>query len=612
MLGKDRSPFTKIGPYMASFLVLGLAIPALLYVLVMGLLGWSTASSGAGASIFGTRDDTIYLYEAPSTVEHFARIGGNYENLLGSWRNYFADQKRPFKPLKGVADLGKVKAGVLILASAVSLSGAERLAIKNFRDSGGSVLATWATGTRDEKGEWVGWAFLEELGASEIEPLKDATTAKYLVVNGEMPVSHTHPAGQRIPMTKPAESLLNMKGKNTAARLLNAVRMNDQPNTGDAAVIYSEKSQKTSRAVVFAFSESAWETKPFATQVLIDDVMQWLTHEVSVSKAAWPKGMQSAQVIEMDVQEQPQNAQQFALDVRAADLPATFFVSSRVAKEDPRLFALISDDFEIAYHGDSLLGFRGVDANSQRRRLGTMVSELKSTLPSVRGLIGFRAPSEDYDGITQSALAQMDIRYHATGGNVSEARLPLFAKTSETSDQESLLLLPRTQRDDLELIGTKLSAPQVAQRMIDDLTESSKNGALGWLTIRSQSMKKESVFSEAFAQYLEHVKKIRRTVWFANAAQVHQWWRDRERIKFDSKFNGKRLDFNVTVTGDSPVKGASFVVMLPSKDSKPNVQAIKVGVPMPKVVLIDEFRAALVFDETKVGNYNYTVSFDAK
>lgn len=601
---------------MVSFMVLGIAAPALLYILIMGLLGWSSSSTEAGTLIFGNRDKTIFLYEAPATVQHFARIGGNYENLLGSWRNYFADRNKGYKTVKDAEEIIKLKSGVLILPSAVALSDAERAAIKVFRDRGGSILATWATGTRNEKGDWVGWGFLEELGASEIEPMPKSADAKFLVMVGEAPVSHTHLAGQRIPMNKPAETLLKMKGNNVAGRFMNSDRIQTQDNRDEGAVIYLERPQKLSRSVVFAFGESAWETKPFATQVLIEDALKWLSHEVTVTKSAWPMGLRSAQVIQMDVDDQMDNAAQFAASLKSAGFPATFFIPSAAISANPKLVEALSKDFEIAYHGDTYAGFRGSDALNQRRRLSTMVREMKDKLPNLRGIIGFRAPLENADLETDTELRQMDIRYHATDGARSDARLPLFAAappaTAQLPNQELLLLLPRTQRDDQALLASDASPTQLNQRLLDDFNEAFNSGALGWLTVHSKNWGSDGALTQAFAQYLENAKKFKKSVWFANAGQVHQWWRDRERIRVDSSFDGKRVDFNVTVIGETPVTGASFVVMLPSKASKPNVRAIKVGVTIPKVVPIDDFRALIVFEQTNPGNYNYSISFDAK
>ena len=174
------------------------------------------------------------------------------------------------------------------------------------------------------------------------------------------------------------------------------------------------------------------------------------------------------------------------------------------------------------------------------------------------------------------------------------------------------MLLPRTQPDDQTLIAGSKSQAQLSQLLLDDFNESYSSGSLGWLAIHSKNLGQDNALAQALIPYLENAKKFKKSIWFANAAQVHQWWRDRARARVDSSFDGKRLDFNVTVVGETPVTGASFVVMLPSKNSKPSVQAIKVGVSMPKVTPIDDFRAQIVFDQIKPGNYNYSISFEAK
>ena len=161
MLHEKGSPFKAVGPYLPTFLILGIAIPSVLFLTIMVMIGWATPVIGArGFLSFDSSSASVYLYEAEGTHAHFAKVGGNYETLLTPWRDYFTERKRSFKQLKTPSEIAKLKTGVIILPSALALSSMEKNAVLAFRDRGGSVLATWATGTRDEKGAWAGWDFL--------------------------------------------------------------------------------------------------------------------------------------------------------------------------------------------------------------------------------------------------------------------------------------------------------------------------------------------------------------------------------------------------------------------------------------------------------------------
>ena len=574
----------------------------------------------SGFGTVGARAQSVYLYESPSSTSHFSRVGGNYENLLSPWRTYFSDRARAYKAIKSVSQLQELKDGVLVLPSALALGEPERVAIAAFRARGGSVLATWATGTRDASGEWVGWSFLEQLGVSNVSEIPTASLLTRLVLNGEMPVSYSHGAGQSIALGKAAEPLLAMQGSHIAARFMGSDHVISADRQQEGAVLYSESKLKASRAVVFAFAESTWEAKPFATQLIIDDALKWLSHDVSVIKAAWPQAKRSAQVIQVDagenVSKAPEGAAAGMLDLatllQAAGYPATAFLTSAFAKDEPTLALALEKVFEIGYHGDVLEGLKGVDPATQRKRLDLMRVDLARVLPRSRSALGFRAPLESYSANTEQIIQQMGIRYHGVEPNRFDDRIPHFAKLPELLPKDDLLLLPRSQRDDIKLLAQGLSVEQLSSALITDFDFSFETGALGWLSLHGQNLGLGSPMSKSLAHLVKHTKTQTRPVWYANAGQIDQWWRDRERVKVSSQFNGKLLDLSVTVTGDSSVSGAGLVVMLPAKGLHPIVRAAKVGTELPQAAPVDEFRWKIVFAELKPGNYNYAVAFETR
>jgi peptidoglycan/xylan/chitin deacetylase (PgdA/CDA1 family) len=555
----------------------------------------------------------IYLYESDATRSYLSGLGGNYENLLKPWRDLLSQKKRTYKILSEPHQLTAIRENsVLILPSAVALSEAEKVAILAFRDKGGGVLATWAAGTRNERGDWLGWQFLNALGTTVLGEYPIDSDARQLILNGESPVSHTHPAGQRIWLNRTTEPLLRLKSERVAGQLMNWARIPDEARRDEGAIVYSEVSQSGGRSVVFAFAESVWAEQPLLTSLYVDDTLKWLMHEPVIVKSAWPEGKRAAQVIEMDTEDGFANALNFNAMMKTANLRPTYYILTSVAKQFPEVLSQLAKDGELAYHGDIHISFKGQPAATQEHRLATMRSELVTALPSVRNVNGFRAPTEGYDAQTERLLQQMGIRHHAADPQRSEGRLPLFAQVSGADPKNDLVVLPRTQRDDINLASLGLSVTGLSQVLIDDYDHALQSGALGFLSVHSQNFDTSSALASAFPTFLSHLQKSQSQMWFATAGQVAQWWRDRERVRFESTFNGSRLELNITVIGDTPVENLSFVAMLPQKGHLPVIKSTKSNIELPTVTRIDDFRSNLNFKRLQPGSYRFLANFTSK
>ena len=99
--------------------------------------------------------EPLQLYVSPTTQAYFPTVAGNYDVMVKRWRDLLATQSIAVRELTRPDELSGRRGGVLVLPSAVALSDVERRALLRFRQEGGSILATWATGTRDAEGRWL-------------------------------------------------------------------------------------------------------------------------------------------------------------------------------------------------------------------------------------------------------------------------------------------------------------------------------------------------------------------------------------------------------------------------------------------------------------------------
>lgn len=606
-----RSIFRRVGTYMPVMLILGLALPMFVFLTMMQINGWKLPLLGMQSmmSQMAPSSDKLFLYVSPSSKAYFTKIGGNYDTLVNPWRNYFSDRKINFTELNDPADLTNESEGVVILPSALSLNEQERDAIQSFKTKGGGILATWATGTRTGSGDWAGWQLMESLGVKSVGEIPPDSESRQLTLTGESPLSTQQPAGARIWMGKTSEALLRFTGESVAARFMNWARIPEADRAQEGAILYAESSPSAGRSAVFAFAETSWESRPFVPHQVIDDTIKWVQRQPTVVRAAWPNGKSAAQVIEMDTEQGFENATSFAAMMKSINYRATFYVLTSVAVQFPEVVKNLARDFEIAYHGDVHVSFKDQPINTQEQRILAMKSELSSVLSDTTTVTGFRAPTEGYDSATELLLHKHGIRYHAADPSRLEGRLPTLVKMQGVPLEDSLVVMARSQRDDINLYWEKLDVPQTTQALIDDFELAANTGALGFLSVHSQNFDESSVLRQAFPNFLKHLQTHNERVWMATSGQVAQWWRDRERLSISSSVSGKRLDFNLTVKGSQPVNGASLMVVLPQKGILPVVRSTKIGAVEPRVVQLDDYRAAVIFDVLKPGDYVYQATF---
>jgi peptidoglycan/xylan/chitin deacetylase (PgdA/CDA1 family) len=608
---ESRSRFRRVGLFLPAIAILGIAGPMLIFILMMQINGWQSPKLGIqGFFGFAARGSThVYLYASTTSQQYLKQIGGNYDTLLKPWRDYFSDRRLSYEEVVDAQRLNALSDGVLVVPSALSLNDTERQAIQSFRAKGGGVLVTWATGTRSGSGDWAGWQLLDSLGAKVVGEMPPESESRQLTLNGASPVSHQLDAGTRIWMGKTRESLLRMKGDAIAARFMDWPRIPEQERKDEAAITYSETTPQAGRAVVFGFAETAWESRPFFTRILIDDTLQWLRREPSLVKAAWPNGKQGAQVIEMDSEQGFENTAAFAEMMRSVSYKATFYVLTSVGIQFPDILKGLARDFDVGYHGDVHVSFKQQPEGTQEQRIIAMQADMRSVLADVKRITGFRAPTEGYDTTTEKLLQKHGIRHHAADPSRLEGRLPAVVKMDGVPLQDALIVIPRTQRDDINLFWEKFDANQLSQALIDDFDLALSTGALAFLSVHSQNFGPDSTLRQAMPALLAHIQKVRGKLFMASSSEVAQWWRDRERVAVSSVPSGKRLDFNITVKGDEPVSGMSLTLMLPQKGLLPTIRSTKIGTLVPSVQLLDDYRASVLFDKLEPGDYVFQATF---
>lgn len=600
-------------------------------LLVLSLFGLASPARAAGQ---------VLLYASATTRAFLPGVGGQQEALLQPWRRLLTARRLPHRESSQPADLEALKAeDVLILPSAVALDGPERQALLRLRDRGVHLLVTWSAGSRDARGRWTGHQFAQELTGFTIRgELEPAAKRLFLLPHGDTALNLQLPAGRRIWLGELAERPLRLSGGQSGASYLDWARTVLRRGDAEAAIVYDEGGGRhggSGRRVQFGYAETAWSFSPADYEALAEQALAWLLRQPRAQIAAWPNGARAAQLIEMDTEDGFANAIHFAELMEHMNAAGTFYCLSSEARRHPELLRRLATKHEVSFHGEVHFGFRGLPRDKQLRRLERMLAEIGEVLGSRDGWPagagrGFRAPTESYDETTEALLVALGFEHHAADPQRSPDRLPMLvwpAAASPVVHPEGsagpaslpLVVLPRGQLDDLNYMDLMLGADDVGQAVVAEYEFNLQLGGLGLLSVHSQNFadpqrwlarpRHTPLMTLALEALVRHVGPRHDRAWIAPGDRIAHWWRERSRVRLDSRPADDRLELELQVGGEQPVQGLTLLLPLRHEGRSPQLRA-QPSSPAAQARLrtLDRFTAALVFAELPPGRHRLSVS----
>lgn len=545
----------------------------------------------------------IVLLRSDITAAFFRAHGGDYERLLNAWRGFFGrhDIDTRELPANGLAALERP--GVLVLASTVALSEAERAAIRERLAAGWSVLGTWAVGVRDGKGEWSGYGFIQELFAAAVAAdLSPGKEESFLLPYGESPLTHALPAGKRIYLMQTSEPFLRVRTENAAARFGNYMREVTRPGALLGAAAFDERDG--SRRAFFGFAETAWDSAQADIDAMLLGTLRWLQRRPILVKSAWPHPYQAAVLLEMDTEDKFENSLRFAAQLERHNIRGTFYSLTSEAEKFPAVVKRLASRHEIAYHAEVHTGFAKLERRTQDARLQAMVRQMSKLVPDVSASTGFRAPLEEYDANTERALRAIGMRHHAASPGARDDALPGFSDAERgLSPEQALVVLPRTWIDDIKLFTTGLLKGTPAEEMLlGSLQDTLAMRSFGLLSLHTQNYYAGSVLERVMPRLLERISKQREQVWTPPGAALERWWRERESVRVTVTEESDAL--LVRLEAARKVKNLRLVLIPPSPQS-PSIDGAKAA----RLYKLDEHRWAIVLAQLDRGVTEIRVRF---
>jgi hypothetical protein len=150
-----------------------------------------------------------YLYRSEATLKYFQNANGDYAKVLDAWRGFAIRESMALKEVDQTQLKTLKRDDVLVLPSVMLMTDGEKAAIDGFVAKGGALLATWASGGRDVKGDWLGYQWLKRMFDIDIvADIRQDSEERFLLPYGENVATSQLPAGKRMYLLKTAEPLL--------------------------------------------------------------------------------------------------------------------------------------------------------------------------------------------------------------------------------------------------------------------------------------------------------------------------------------------------------------------------------------------------------------------
>lgn len=559
---------------------------------------------------------TVHLYASPTTASYLKTGGLDAKNNLRIWETFLRKYKIPFQLVNTVERLEAASSGVLLLPTSVALSARERQAVAIFRAKGGSVLASWLAGVRGDKGEWLGFGFMESTLDAKVvgDTRSEEEEDNFMMPYGDNPITHHLPAGQRVWMEVVKETYpLRLVGRNPAAQIMDWSRTFVPDKTG-TVIVFDEKAQSTgrlSRSVVLGYPERLWlAADPKSLEAIAHNALTWLLRQPDAYTSAWPQSYRSAVIFAVDSTDEFNPADlELANLLKKNGLLATYYVMTQIVmKSVPILKQIQAQGHEIAYMADRFIGYRNQSPAAQAKRLETMRLEMKNSGLDIAADAGFHPPMDSYDKTTEQLIYANGFGHFVSFTDITDARLPFIATPQgiSTSTTGATVVLPRTLSGPEDAMDAG-DAEAALKTFLSELDLSQKMSALSILRLAQQPF----ITKEQWNDILGYIKSPNEKIWVATAGQVADWWRERDRVSFRLETDPAAPLLSVTIKGNTPLKQAVAVyVNLP--ESRTSMRLVSRAGPenSVKIAPVDAWRSALILKDLAPGTYRWHLYFD--
>lgn len=499
------------------------------------------------------------------------------DSIVAAWRQALVTIGAVAGELSPAAAVAATNEQVLIVPASPCLGRDARHAIDVASRRGIGLVVTWLSGVRDGGCRRVGYGLVAQLsGATRLDTLDASRAESYVTFLRGGPLAMDIPPGARLELAVGNHVALRSPEREAyfSDYTLNPRDVRGEPLL-DGAVV--QTAVGASRAVYWGFDLRSVVDRPWDRAIalrLTRNSVAWAAGLPLATVEPWPNGRTAAAVFAQDVEDEFANAR-YALDsLRAAKIPGSYYLVSRLAQANADLTRAMAANGEIGSHTPRHRLLGGASEEQQRAMLEESQRELTSLLG--HPVAGLRPPEEQYDSTTLATWLQ-------TGGRYVFATLNGRAASPEilTLGTHSLVMLGRVTNDDFIEVARRgsTSVDSLATRFTSAFDKVHALGGLYLLSYHSQMLARPELVP-ALARVARYVASDT-TTWVTTAGAVADWWLGRSQVSVHARRVGDRqIVLEVRNDGATTLEGIVTRVAfagLPARSVSGNVRILSSG-----------------------------------
>jgi peptidoglycan/xylan/chitin deacetylase (PgdA/CDA1 family) len=475
----------------------------------------------------------------------------------------------------------------VVLPSALCLSNKEKASIQELLGAGGGVICTWATGVRNETGQWQGLAYLTALTGADSFKFSTRPSPWFVSFLAARPTTAGTPVGRRLQVASPERmeaTSLSVDAYWSDSRF-QPVDLN-QPTNFQGAAMHNQL--RSGRVVWLGFQENSAVAEGNGQTILdsfLINSLAWAGQKALCSIDDWPWGYATSVLLAMDVEDEYENAAGVAEALLKNHARGTFFSVADLLKKDPGLAKFIVRAGEIASHGDTHRDFNEPSVTHQFFRLASSRWTIRRLAKT--WVMGFHPPGDSLDRRTFQALTGAGFRYYLTNEN-RDAALPAILEVSPSwgifRRNSEIVRLVRMDDDDLHYspLGIAGLSPQwVVQRIMANFGMARDIGGLYVLAYHTQGLGSPE-FLGVFPQLIDQLNA--NSTWIATADDIAQWWIARTHLAQSvEQQNARHMRLKISSHAARALDGVVLSVYPPCIFTKSQIETSEVHTPAAQI-----------------------------